>query len=127
LSVDLESTAIVPLDRAFNLFAIQQNNNHQGVSVNLLLVIKDLRVGFAGRGNSFLNLDGNVLLDGALALLTTVVRSAGTSIRTLSGLRNLSGFAFDFRECGSDEFTIHLIITSKNLRTGVTPVTNLYA
>jgi hypothetical protein len=83
------------------------------MSVDLFLVIKDLRIGFVGRRNSFLDLDRRMLLRSTL--LATVICGAGTPIRTLSGLRNFSGFAFHFRECGSDEFTIHLIITSKNL------------
>jgi hypothetical protein len=56
-------------------------------------------------------------LSGA-SLTTTINCGAGTPIRTLSGLRNFSGFAFHFRERGSNEFTIHLIITSKNLGRG---------
>src|SRR3982751_3932158 len=89
--------------------------------VDLFLVIKDLGVGFAGRRNSFLNLDRRVLRLLSGSLLATIVRGAGTPIRTLSGLRKFSGFAFHFRECGSDEFTIHLIITSKNQRQGISP------
>jgi len=41
------------------------------------------------------------------------------AIGTFSGLRNFAGFALHFRECSSNEFTIHLIITSKNHKTGL--------
>jgi hypothetical protein len=46
---------------------------------------------------------------------TALVCGARAPIRTLSGLRIFSGFAFHFRERGSNEFTIHVTITSKNL------------
>jgi hypothetical protein len=60
-------------------------------------------------------------LSGA-SLTTTITCGAGTPIRTLSGLRNFPGFAFHLRERGSNEFTIHLIITSKNLGGLFSPV-----
>src|SRR6185369_3661501 len=68
LSVYLQRTTIVPLDSAFNLLAIQKNNHHLRVSIDLFLVIKDLRISFVGRRNSFLNLNRCVLLWGAVAI-----------------------------------------------------------
>ena len=83
--------------------------------IDLFFVIEDLSVGFTGRWNSLLYLDRCVLWLRRPRLATAVFTwGAGTPIRTLSGLRNLSGFALHFRECSSDEFTIHVIITSKN-------------
>jgi len=83
------------------------------MSVDLLFVIKDFGVGFIGRRNSFAYLNCG-LLSGAL--LTSFILDAGAAVGTLSGLRKFSGFALNFRECCSDEFTVHLIITSKNRR-----------
>jgi hypothetical protein len=61
-------------------------------------------------------------LSDASRTITTIICGAGTPIRTLSGLRNFSGFAFHFRERGSNEFTIHLIITSKNHDGVISPI-----
>lgn len=93
--------------------------------IDLFLVIKDLRISFVGRRNSFLDLNRSVLLRGTR--VATFVCGAGAPIRTLSGLRNFSGFALYLRECGSDEFTIHVIITSKNLGRVWHPSPTLYA
>ena len=87
--------------------------------IDLFLVIKDLGVSFRGRRNSFLYLYRRVLwLLLRSSLLAAIVSGARAPIRTLSGLRNFSGFALYFRECSSDEFAIHLIITSKKSTTG---------
>src|SRR5689334_23781082 len=120
-AIDLQRATIVPLDRAFDLFTIEQNDHHESVSIDLFLVIEDLGIGFTGRWNSFLHLDRHVLWLGCTSRTVVFVCGAGTPIRTLSGLRNLSGFALHFRECGSDEFTIHVIITSKNLGRAIHP------
>lgn len=64
LAIDLQRSTIVPLDRSFNLFTIKQNDDHHGVSVDLFLVIENLRIGFVGRWNSLLNLNWRVLLRG---------------------------------------------------------------
>ena len=73
LAIDLQSATIVPLDRAFNFLAIKQNNNHHCVSVDLLLVIENLRIGFVGRWNSLLDLNWSVLLRGGGTCLATII------------------------------------------------------
>lgn len=63
-AIHFQRATIIPLDRAFNLLAIKQNDNHQRVSVDLFLVIKNLRIGFVGRRNSLLDLNWSMLLRG---------------------------------------------------------------
>ena len=57
LAIDLQRTTIIPLDRAFDLFTIKQNDDHGSVSIDLFLVVEDLSIGFTGRWNSLLYLD----------------------------------------------------------------------
>ena len=70
-AVHLQSATIIPFDRAFDLFAVQQDNHHRCMRVDLFLVVKDLRVGFVGRWDSLLNLDRCMcmLLSGALLII----------------------------------------------------------
>ena len=71
LAIDFQRATIVPLDRSFNFLTIKQNDHHNGVSVDLFLVVENLRIGFVGRWDSLLNLDGSVLLRGTC--LTAIV------------------------------------------------------
>ena len=64
LAIDLQRATIVPLDRSFNFLTVKQNDHHHGVSVDLFLVVENFRIGFVGRWNSLLNLNGSVLLRG---------------------------------------------------------------
>src|SRR5262249_47688306 len=91
----------------------EQNNNHQRVCVNLFLVVEDFGACLRGRRNALPYLHRR-RLRGALLSGTAVTAGAAlqTSVGTLSGLRNLTGFTFNFRDCGSNEFTIHLLLTS---------------
>src|SRR2546430_237632 len=57
-AIDLQRAAIVPLNRAFNLFAVQQHENHLRVRVDLFLVIVDLGVCLSRRRLALPYLDG---------------------------------------------------------------------
>src|SRR6185503_1227792 len=64
LAINLQRAPIVPFDRSFNLLTIKQNDHHYGVSIDLFLVVENLRIGFVGRWNSLLDLDRSMLLRG---------------------------------------------------------------
>ena len=57
-AIDFQGAAVIPLNGAFNLFAIHQHNHHWRVSVNLLLVIIDFCMSFSGRRLALSHLDG---------------------------------------------------------------------
>ena len=57
-AIDLQRAAIVPLNRAFNLFAVQQHENHLRVRVDLFLIIVDLGVCLSRRRLALSYLNG---------------------------------------------------------------------
>src|SRR5687768_10673885 len=91
--------------------------------VDLLLVIEDFRVGLE-RGRYPLTYLHRSLLSGTLRGFppTIATRTAvGAAIGPLSRLRCLTCFSFYLRECGSNKFTIHLILLQLS-KTGFKPI-----
>ena len=81
LAVDLERAPVVPLDCAFYLFAIFQDDDHRRMRVNLLFVVEDFRIGFIRGRNSLAHLHGTLR---GLRLLSasTATRAFAMSRRT---------------------------------------------
>ena len=57
-AIDLQRAAIVPLNGALDLFAVQQHENHLRVRVDLFFVIVDLGVCLSRRRLAFPYLNG---------------------------------------------------------------------
>jgi hypothetical protein len=112
-AINLQRVTIVPLDGAFDLFSITKHNNHQRVSIDLLLVIEEfgvrlegrwhalprLRSGLWGRRRWRCRFPGNMIA--ASAALDDYVRSF---------LRKgaLAMLSFNFCQGSSNQFTIHV-------------------
>ena len=71
-AVDLQGVAVVPLDGALDLLAVQEDDDHLRVRVHLLLVVEDLRVGLGGR--NLLAPDGLAAADDAADELARLAR-----------------------------------------------------
>src|SRR6267143_5782254 len=48
-AVNFDGAPVIPLNSTFDLLAIEQHNNHQCMSIDLLLVVKDFRACFRRR------------------------------------------------------------------------------
>ncbi len=61
LAVNLQSAAIVPLDRSLNFLAVKQHDHHRCVRVDLLFVIEEFGIGLHRWRRALPHLHGSLL------------------------------------------------------------------
>src|SRR6185436_8515874 len=123
LPIHFQRTAVVPFDRALNLFAIQQYDNHGRMRIDLFFIVEEFGICFHRWRRPLAHLDCCLLCSssGLSSSISTTISSAlaarptmGTAIRALPHLRNFPGLAFDLGERGPDQFTIaHFFLPPK--------------
>src|ERR1051325_1105352 len=123
-AVDLQGAAVVPLNRSLNLFAVLQHDYHQGVRIDLLLVIEELGVGFHRRRRPLSRLRCVLLRPSSLsygfsaALSIPASDTMRTVIGTLARYGHLTYFALNLGKRRSDQFTITHLSYLQSIKTG---------
>ena len=120
-AIDLQSTTIIPLDGSLDFLTVHKDDNHQRVSIDLLLVIEDLGIGFHWRRCTLSHLNWGrwrrtrCSFSSGFAARTSLLSAA---IGSFSERWRFPGLSLHFGERGSNKFPGHVILPPISNKTG---------